>query len=172
MFQRDYRASSMLWLEPRPGTIKWGQCSRLLLAAFFAASPAVAAADCKDPLPINPEVVTKQLKLKAFTGANQFGPVCQLAWAGPSSPTLMIYGPSAMAGMGRKFTSAKQAAEQYSGESPKGVEPLPGVGKGFMVFDPKTPNRRLFVEYQKQVYMIVSQDKIPVEIIAQAVIQR
>ncbi len=47
---------------------------------------------------------------------------------------------------------------------------MPGVPNGYMVFDPKTPNRRLFVEYKKKVYMIVSQDLIPLPILAKAVI--
>jgi len=131
--------------------------------------PAAAAGECKDPLPIDADVVTKQLKLKAFVGATQVGPICQLAWEGKRAPTLMIYGPTALDGMGRKFTSAKEAAAQYSGESPKGAEPIPGVPGGYMVFDPKTPNRRLFVEYQKRVYMIVSQEQIPADVLAQAV---
>ena len=140
------------------------------LTGAILASHAGQPVTCSDPLPINPEVVTKEMKLKAFGGGNQFGPMCHLHWEGGSNPGIMIYGPTAMANMGRTFTSAKQAADQYSGESPKGVEALPGVGNGYMVFDPKTPNRRVFVEYKKKVYMIVSKDQIPVAILAKAVI--
>ena len=144
----------------------------LLLATFLAASPAPRAGDCDDPLPIDPAVVTTEMKLEAFGGGNQLGPACHLRWKGGSHPGLMIYGPTAMADMGRKFMSTKQAADQYGGESPKGVEPVPGVPNGYMVFDPKIPNRRLFVEYKKKVYMMVSQDRIPLAILAKAVIQQ
>jgi len=41
-----------------------------------------------------------------------------------------------------------------------------------MVYDPSTPNRRVFVEYRKKVYMIVSQDRVPVAILAKAVLQK
>ncbi len=84
----------------------------------------------------------------------------------------MIYGPTALADVGREFKTAKQGADQYAGESPKGVEPLPGAAGGFMVYDPSTPNRRVFVEYRKKVYMIVSQDRVPVAILAKAVLQK
>jgi hypothetical protein len=144
----------------------------LLVATFLAASPAPPLGNCDDPLPIDPVVVTKEMKLKAFSGADQLGPACHLRWEGGDHPALMIYGPSAMADMGRTFTSAKQAASQYAGESPKGVEPVPGVPDGYMVFDPKVPNRRLFVEYKKKVYMIVSQDRIPLAVLAKAVIHQ
>lgn len=144
----------------------------LLLATLLATSPAPPARECDDPLPIDPAVVTKEMNLKAFRGADQMGPACHLRWEGGAHPALMIYGPTAMADLRRKFTSAKQAADQYAGESPKGVEPVPGVPNGYMVFDPKTPNRRLFVEHQKKVYMIVSQDRIPLGVLAKAVIQQ
>lgn len=97
----------------------------------------------------------QEMKLKAFGGADQMGPVCHLRREGGSSPSLMIYGPTPIADLGRTFSSTKQAADQYAGESPKGVEPLPGVKGAYMVFDPKTPNRRVFVEYKSKVYMIV-----------------
>ena len=141
------------------------------LAALLTFPSAGSAVECKDPLPVNPDVVTKAMKLKAFSGSNQVGPVCHLSWEGGASPSLLIYGPSAMAGMGRTFTSAKQAADQYAGESPRGVEPLPGVPHGFMVFDPETLNRRLFVEYRKRTYMIASQDQIPVAVLAAVVLK-
>jgi hypothetical protein len=54
-------------------------------------------------------------------------------------PSLMIYGPTPMAELGRTSSSKKQAADEYAGESPKGVEPVPGVRGAYMVFDPKTP---------------------------------
>jgi hypothetical protein len=46
----------------------------LLLAILLAASPAPAAGDCDDPLPIDPAVVTKEMKLDAFGGGDQSGP--------------------------------------------------------------------------------------------------
>jgi len=45
------------------------------------------------------------------------------------------------------------------------------VKGAYMVFDPKTPNRRVFVEYKGKVYMIVSQDRVPLPVLAKAVIQ-
>jgi hypothetical protein len=39
---------------------------------------AAGAGQCEDPLPVNPEVITKEMGLKAFTGANQYGPVCHV----------------------------------------------------------------------------------------------
>jgi hypothetical protein len=132
------------------------------------ASATTASAQCKDPLPIDPDVVTKQMKLKGFGGATQAGPVCMLQWDG-GAKSILIYGPTALAGMGRKFTSAQAAAAEYKGESPKGVEPVPGAAGAYMVFDPKTPNRRVFVEYQKRVYMIVSQDQVSLEALAQSI---
>jgi hypothetical protein len=142
----------------------------LLIASNLALNPAPAVGQCDDPLPIDPAVVTQEMKLKAFGGADQMGPACHLRWEGGSSPTLMIYGPTPMAELGRTFSSAKQAADQYAGESPKGAEPLPGVKGAYMVFDPKTPNRRVFVEYKGNVYMIVSQDRVPLAVLAKAVI--
>jgi hypothetical protein len=142
----------------------------LLIMSGLAVTPAPALGRCDDPLPIDPAVVTQEMKLKAFGGADQMGPACHLRWEGGSSPTLMIYGPTPMAELGRTFSSAKQAADQYAGESPKGAEPLPGVKGAYMVFDPKTPNRRVFVEYKGKVYMIVSQDRVPLAVLAKAVI--
>ena len=142
----------------------------LLIAGPGSDSPADAQGECDDPLPIDPAVVTREMKLKGFGGADQTGPVCYLRWEGGSSPTLMIYGPTPMAELGRTFGSPKEAADQYAGESPKGVEPLPGATKGYMVFDPKTPNRRVFVEHSGKVYMIVSQDQVPPAVLAQAIL--
>jgi hypothetical protein len=76
-----------------------------------------------------------------------------------------------MAELGRTFTSTKQAADEYAGESPKGVESVPGVQGAYMVFDPATPNRRVFVKHGGKVYMIVSQDQVPVAVLAQAIVQ-
>jgi hypothetical protein len=143
----------------------------LLIASGLAVTPAPGLGQCDDPLPIDPAIVTQEMKLKAFGGADQMGPVCHLRWEGGSSPALMIYGPTPMADLGRTFSSTKQAADEYAGESPKGVEPLPGVKGAYMVFDPKTPNRRVFVEYKDKVYMIVSQDQVPLPVLAKAVIQ-
>jgi len=111
------------------------------------------------------------MKLKAFSGADQAGPACHLSWEGGSSPTLMVYGPTPMADLGRTFSSTKQAADEYAGESPKGVEPLPGVKGAYMVFDPRTPNRRVFLTFKGKVYMIVSQDRVPLAVLAKSVLQ-
>jgi hypothetical protein len=143
----------------------------LLITSGLAGNPTPALGQCDDPLPIDPAVVTREMKLKAFGGADQAGPVCHLRWEGGSSPTLMVYGPTPMADLGRTFSSTKQAADEYAGESPKGVEPLPGVKGAYMVFDPNTPNRRVFVEYKGKVYMIVSQDRVPLAVLAKAVVQ-
>ncbi len=143
----------------------------LLITSRLAISPVSAAGQCDDPLPIDPAAVTQEMKLKAFAGADQTGPVCHLRWEGGTSPTLMIYGPTPMADLGRTFSSTKQAADEYAGESPTGVQPLPGVKGTYMVFDPKTPNRRVFVAYKGKVYMIVSQDLVPLAVLAKAVIQ-
>jgi hypothetical protein len=134
-----------------------------------------AAGQCEDPLPVNPEVITKEMGLKAFSGADQFGPGCGLNWEARNgqSPALLIYGPKSMAKLGQKFSSTtKEAADQYGGESPKGVEPVPGLANAYMVFDPKTPNRRIFIEYKKKVYMIVSGEKIPLATIVKSVLQQ
>jgi hypothetical protein len=141
----------------------------LLLGSGLMLVPARRQGQCDDPLPIDPAVVTRAMKLESFGGASQMGPACHLRWEGGSSPTLMIYGPTPMAELGRTFSSSRQAADQYAGESPKGVEPLPGVKGAYMVFDPSTPNRRVFVEYRKAVYMIVSQDRVPLAVLAEAI---
>ena len=142
----------------------------LLIAAGHTATPAPALGPCEDPLPIDPAIVTREMKLQAFAGADASGPVCYARWEGGSSPALMIYGPTPMAELGRTFSSAREAADQYAGESPKGVEPLPGVKGAFMVFDPKTPNRRVFVKYKEKVYMLVSQDQVPPAVLAKAIL--
>ena len=143
----------------------------LLLTIRLAASSSPVPGQCDDPLPIDPAVVTREMKLEAFGGGDQAGPACHLRWKGGSEPTLMMYGPTALADLGREFASPKQAADQYAGESPKGVEPLPGIPGGYMVFDPKTPNRRVFLPYRKKVYMIVSQDRVPLAVLAKAVLR-
>lgn len=143
----------------------------LLIASRLAATHVQAPGQCDDPLPIEPAVVTREMNLKSFAGASQMGPVCHLSWEGGSSPTLMIYGPTPMAELGKTFRSTKQAADEYAGESPKGAEPLPGVKGGYMVFDPATPNRRAFLEYGGKVYMIVSQDQVPLTVLAKAIVQ-
>lgn len=144
----------------------------VLVAVSVAGPRAAWAAQCADPLPIDPAVVTKELGLKSFGGASQTGPVCHLSWEAKSGagPSLLVYGPTWLARLGQKFTSTKQAAERYKAESPKGVEPVPGLANAYMVFDPKTPNRRVFVEYDKKVYMIVSGDTVPLAALAKAVI--
>jgi hypothetical protein len=143
-----------------------------LLTALLAvaALPPAAAAACADPLPLDPAVVTREMGLKAFGGANQAGPVCHLSWQAKSGPgpSLLVYGPSWLEKMGQKSASAKQAAERYRAESPKGVEPVPGLQSAYMVFDPKTPNRRVFVERSGKVYMIISSDAVPLAVLAKA----
>jgi hypothetical protein len=150
-----------------------GAAAGLIVVAVLGGARAAAAA-CADPVPIDPAVVTKQMGLKAFSGATQAGPVCNLSWEAKSGsgPSLLLYGPSWLEKMGQKFTSTKQAAERYRAESPKGVEPVPGVANAYMVFDPKTPNRRVFVEYKGKVYMIVSGDTVPLAALAKAVISK
>ena len=141
----------------------------ILLGLSPFANP-TAPGTCDDPLPIDPSVVTSEMKLNGFDGADQAGPACHLRWDGGSAPTLLIYGPTPMAELGRVFTSTKQAADEYAGESPKGVEPVPGVAGAYMVFDPATPNRRVFVKHAGKVYMIVSQDRVPVAVLAKAIV--
>ena len=143
----------------------------LLIASGWASAPLGGPAPCDDPLPIDPGIVTREMKLKVFSGADQAGPACHLSWEGGSSPAIMVYGPTPMAELGQTFKSTRQAADQYAGESPKGVEPVPGVKGAYMVFDPSTPNRRVFVEYGKKVYMIVSQDQVPLAVLARAILQ-
>jgi len=143
----------------------------LLLLNLPAGSPGSWVAACDDPLPIDPEVVTREMKLTGFRGTRALGPACRLSWEGGTQPGLLIYGPSSLADMGFKFSSPREAADHYAGEAPKGVEPLPGVPNGYMVFDPKIPNRRVFLEHKHKVYMIVSQDKVPLAVLAKAVIK-
>ena len=142
----------------------------LYIGSGFAPASAASQGQCADPLPIDPAVVTQEMKLKGFSGGDQAGPACHLRWEGGSAPALMLYGPTPMAELGQTFGSTRQAADQYAGESPKGVEPVPGVKGAYMVFDPATPNRRVFVEYRKKVYMIVSQDQVPVSVLARAIL--
>lgn len=132
----------------------------------------LGSAPCSDPLPLEPAVVTREMKLAGFGGSDQTGPVCYLRWEGGTSPGLMIYGPTPMAELGRTFGSAREAADQYAGESPTGMEPLPGVEGGYMVFDPRVPNRRVFVEHAGKIYMIVSQDQVPLPVLVKAIADR
>jgi hypothetical protein len=146
----------------------------VLAGAAALGATRVASAACADPLPIDPAVITKEMGLKAFSGATQAGPVCNLRWEAKSGsgPSLLLYGPSWLEKMGQKFTSTKQAAERYRAESPKGVEPVPGLKNAYMVFDPKTPNRRVFIEYNRKVYMIVSGDTVALASLAKAVLAK
>lgn len=143
-------------------------------AGLFAGVGALGAASaaCTDPLPIDPAVVAKELGVNGFNGGSQAGPVCHLSWEAKSgsAPSLLVYGPTWLDKLGQKFTSTKQAAERYKGESRKGVEPVPGLSNAYMVFDPKTPNRRVFVEHNNKVYMIVSADTVPLPTLAKAVL--
>jgi hypothetical protein len=146
--------------------------SGLLVGVAALGAPQAASAACVEPLPIDPAVVTKELGLKGFTGASQAGPVCHLRWEAKTGAglSLLLYVPSWLEKLGQKFSSTKQAAERYRAESPKGVEPVPGLTNAYMVFDPKTPNRRVFVEHNKKVYMIVSGDTVPLATLAKAVL--
>ena len=40
-----------------------------------------------------------------------------------------------------------------------------------MVFDPSTPNGRMFADYREKVYMIVSQAQVPVAVLAKAILR-
>ena len=90
----------------------------------------LGSAPCSDPLPLEPAVVTREMKLTGFSGSDQTGPVCYLRWEGGTSPGLMIYGPTPMAEFGRTFGSTKEAADQYAGESPPGWNRCPGSREG------------------------------------------
>lgn len=146
---------------------------RVFTAFAILYAPIAALAACADPLPLDAAVVTQELGLKSFDGAIETGPVCHLSWQAKSGagPTLLVYGPKSLAKVGQKFSSTRQAAERYRAESPKGVEPVPEVANAFMVFDPKKPNRRVFVEYQGSVYMIVSKDTVPIAVLAKALLR-
>ena len=41
-----------------------------------------------------------------------------------------------------------------------------------MVFDPRVPNRRVFVEHAGKIYMIVSQDQVPLPVLVKAIADR
>ena len=146
-----------------------------LLNVFLAGGVAMVPAagqttECDDPVPIDIRLITQELALKPFLGANQKGPACNLSWEGESTPILMIFGPTWVAEYGHTFSSTKQAAAQYAAESPKGAESLPGVIGAYMVSDPATSTRRVFVEYGEKVYMIVSHDRVPVAVLAAAIL--
>jgi hypothetical protein len=141
-----------------------------LVLAGLAMVPAGGQTQCDDPVPIDIRLVTQELALKPFTGANQRNLVCHLTWEGESTSILMIFGPTWVAEEGHTFSSTKQAAAQYASESPNGAEPLPGVTGAYMVFNPATSTRRVFVEYGEVVYMIVSQDRVPVAVLAEAIL--
>lgn len=144
--------------------------SNLLLVAGVAMVPAAGQTECDDPVPIDIRLVTQEMALKPFTGANQMGSACYLNWEGESNPPLIIFGPTWVAEFGHTFGSTKQAAAQYAAESPTGAEPLPGAIGAYMVFDPATLTRRVFVKYGGKVYMIVSQDRVPVAVLAEAIL--
>lgn len=58
----------------------------LLIASGLAVTPAPGLGQCDDPLPIDPAIVTQEMKLKAFAGADQMGPVCHLRWEAGVEP--------------------------------------------------------------------------------------
>ena len=64
--------------------------SAFLLVTVLAASRPPQARVCDDPLPIDPQVVTKEVNLKAFRGAKPVGPACYLSWEGDSHPGIII----------------------------------------------------------------------------------
>ena len=141
----------------------------LLVAALPGLVPASRATGCDDPVPFDTRVVTQEMGLKSFVAAHQVGSVCYVWWDGGSAPILMIYGPTWVAEFGHTFNSTRHAAAQYAAESPHGVQPVPGAAGAFMVFDPATRTRRVFVEHGGNVYMIVSQDQVPVGVLAKAI---
>jgi hypothetical protein len=142
----------------------------LLLVSPVASAPAPGMTECDDPVPIDTRVVTREMALESFVAAHQAGSVCYVWWDGGSSPILQIFGPTWAAESGYIFSSTKQAAAQYAAEAPNGAEPLPGASGAYMVFDPASRTRRVFVEYGSKVYMIVSRDQVPVAVLAQAIL--
>lgn len=147
----------------------------VLGAAAAAALPAGAApGGCRDPLPIDPQAITAAMGWQSFQGASQFGPVCSASWETKSGETvsLLIYGPSSLQSMGIPAGSPKAAADRYRGESPKGVEAVPGARDVYTVFDPKTVNRRVFVRYRGKVYMLnISGEKITLAALVKALLR-
>ena len=142
----------------------------LLLAGPVAIAPADAGTACDDPLPIDTRVVTREMALESFVAAHQVGDVCYVWWDGGSSPILAILGPTSAAELGHSFSSAHRAAAEFAAESPTGAGPLPGAAGAYMVFDPTTLTRRVFVEYEGKVYMIVSRDQVPMAVLAKAIL--
>ena len=142
----------------------------LLLLGRRTTSGAASYVDCDDSVPIDIRVVTEGARFRPFTGASQTGSACSLSWEGEPTPPLLIYGPTWVAEFGHTFSSTKQAAAQYTAESPKGVEPVPGARGAYMVFDPATQTRRVFVQYAGKVYMIVSNDRVPLAVLAQGIL--
>jgi hypothetical protein len=117
---------------------------------------AAAPGGCSDPLPIDPQAVVTAMGWKNYRGGQQAGPVCSLQWETKSGETVtvLMYGPTALQTLGVPAASTKAAADRYKGEGPKGVEAVPGAPDVYTVFDPKGPNRRVFVAYRSRVYMI------------------
>lgn len=111
---------------------------------------------------------------QSYSGAQQFGPVCSAQWRTKSgeSVSLLIYGPTSLQSLGVKGSSPKDAADRYRGESPKGVESVPGVKDVYTVFDPKTANRRVFVPYRGKVYMLnITAEKFPLAVLVKALLR-
>jgi hypothetical protein len=142
----------------------------LLLLGWLTTAGAAGYTDCDDSVPIDIRVVTAGARFRPFTGASQTGSACSLSWEGEPTPPLLIYGPTWVAEFGHTFSSTKQAAAQYAAESPEGVESLPGARGAYMVFDPATLTRRVFVEYGGKVYMIVSNDRVPLAVLAEGIL--
>ena len=142
----------------------------LLLLGWVPTVGAAGHMECDDPVPMDIRVITKGTAFRAFTGANGKNSVCYLSWEGEPTPPLIIFGPTWVAESGHTFSSPRQAAEQYAEESSKGVEPLPGARGVYMVFDPATRTRRVFVEFGGMVYMIVSNDRVPLAVLAEGIL--
>jgi len=142
----------------------------LLLLGWVPMVEAAGHMDCDDPVPIDVRVITEGTRFRPFTGASGKYSVCYLGWEGEPMPPLVIFGPTWVAESGHTFSSPRQAAAQYAEESSKGVERLPGARGAYMVFDPATQTRRVFVEYGGMVYMIVSNDRVPLAVLAEGIL--
>ena len=142
----------------------------LLIAGSVAIAAPAGTTECDDPLPIDTRVVTREMGLESFVAAHQVGSVCYIWWDGGSSPILEIFGPTWGAELDHNFSSTRDAAAHYAAESPQGAEPLPDAAGAYMVFNPETRTRRVFLEYGGQVYMIVSPEQVPVAVLAKAIL--
>lgn len=146
----------------------------LAVGATVALPAGAAPGGCRDPLPLDPRALAAAMGWQSFQGASQFGPVCSASWETKSGETvsLLIYGPTSLQSMGIPSGSPKAAADRYQGESPKGVEAVPGAEDVYTVFDPKTANRRVFVRYRGKVYMLnLTGEKITLAALVKALLR-